>query len=89
MELEFEEEVEFEGEEEDGGESVDKGESDEEGRGKMTRKTDCVDTVLRNNSEKNWAIQAGLLTPLNFARHRLSPLAALTSGAYFFHNGRR
>ena len=30
-----------------------------------------------------WAIQAGLLTPLNFARHRLSPLAAFTSGAYF------
>ena len=25
----------------------------------------------------------GLLTPLTFARHRLSPLAAFTSGAYF------
>ena len=36
-----------------------------------------------------WAIQAGLLTPLSFARHRLSPLAAFTSGAYFLHNGRR
>ena len=36
-----------------------------------------------------WAIQAGLLTPLTFARHRLSPLAAFTSGAYFLHNGRR
>ena len=24
-----------------------------------------------------WAIQAGLLTPLTFARHRLSPLAVL------------
>ena len=35
-----------------------------------------------------WAIQAGLLTPLTFARHRLSPLAAFTSGAYFLHNGR-
>ena len=34
-------------------------------------------------------IQAGLLTPLTFARHRLSPLAAFTSGAYFLHNGRR
>ena len=34
-----------------------------------------------------WAIQAGLLTPLTFARHRLSPLAAFTSGAYFLHNG--
>ena len=31
-----------------------------------------------------WTIQAGLLTPLTFARHRLSPLAAFTSGAYFF-----
>ena len=36
-----------------------------------------------------WAIQAGLLTPLNFARHRLSPMAAFTFGAYFLHNGRR
>ena len=26
----------------------------------------------------------GLLTPLIFAQHRLSPLAAFTSGAYFF-----
>ena len=30
------------------------------------------------------AVQAGLLTPLTFARHRLSPLAAFTSSAYFF-----
>ena len=36
-----------------------------------------------------WAVQAGLLTPLTIARHRLSPLAAFTSGAYFLHNGRR
>ena len=35
-----------------------------------------------------WAIQAGLLTPLTFARHCLSPLAAFISGAYFLHNGR-
>ena len=34
-------------------------------------------------------VQAGLLTPLAFARHRLSPLAAFTSGAYFLHNARR
>ena len=33
-----------------------------------------------------WAIQAGLLTPLTFARHCLSPLAAFTSGGYFLHN---
>ena len=31
----------------------------------------------------------GLLTPLTFARHRLSHLAAFTSGAYFLRNGRR
>ena len=36
-----------------------------------------------------WAIQAGLLTPLTFAQHCLSPLAAFTAGAYFLHNGRR
>ena len=36
-----------------------------------------------------WTIQAGLLTPLTFARRRLSPFAAFTSGAYFLHNGRR
>ena len=36
-----------------------------------------------------WEVWAGLLTPLNFTRHRLSPLAAFTSGAYFLHNGRR
>ena len=35
-----------------------------------------------------WAVQTGLLTPLTFARHRLSPMAAFTSGAYFLHNGR-
>ena len=36
-----------------------------------------------------WAIQAGLLTPLTFAQHHLSPLAAFTSGSYFHHNGMR
>ena len=40
-------------------------------------------------SDTYWAIQAGLFTPFIFARHRLSPLAAFTSGAYFLHNGRR
>ena len=34
----------------------------------------------------SWAVQAGLLTPLTFAWHRLSPLAAFTSGAYFLHS---
>ena len=31
-----------------------------------------------------WAIQVGLLTPLTFAWHRLSPFAAFTSSACFF-----
>ena len=30
-----------------------------------------------------------LLIPLTFAQHRLSPLAAFISSAYFLHNGRR
>ena len=33
-----------------------------------------------------WAVQAALLTPLTFAQHCLSPLAAFTSSAYFLHN---
>ena len=45
--------------------------------------------VVSVNVKPYWAIQAGLLTPLTSARHRLSPLAAFTSGAYFLHNGRR
>ena len=44
--------------------------------------------VYLNTDTQYWAIQAGLLTPLTFARRRLSPLAAFTSGAYFRHNGR-
>ena len=36
-----------------------------------------------------WVVQVGLLTPLTFAQHCLSRLAAFTSGAYFLHNGRR
>ena len=35
------------------------------------------------------AVQAGLLTPLTFAQHHLSPLAAFTSDVYFLHNGRQ
>ena len=31
-----------------------------------------------------WAVQAGLLTPLTFTRHRLSPLAALLLVHTFF-----
>ena len=36
-----------------------------------------------------WALQTGLLTPLTFTGHRLSPFAAFTSCAYFLQNGRR
>ena len=42
----------------------------------------CVDPLTYY-----WAVQAGLLTPLTFARHCLSPLAAFTSGVYFLNNG--
>ena len=45
--------------------------------------------TLVSEIQRYWATQAGLLTPLTFALHRLSPLAAFTSGAYFLHNGRR
>ena len=48
-----------------------------------------VSNDIRERGVAYWAIQAGLLTPLTFARHRLSPLAVFTSGAYFLHNGRR
>ena len=47
------------------------------------------ETTIHEDSAAYWAVQAGLLTPLTFARHRLSPLAAFTSGAYFLHNRRR
>ena len=46
-------------------------------------------SMKRNKRDFYWAIQAGLLTPLTFTRHRLSPLPAFTSGAYFLHNGKR
>ena len=36
-----------------------------------------------------WAVQAGLLTPLTFTWHHLSPVATFTSGVYFLHNGRQ
>ena len=42
-----------------------------------------------NSREPVWAVQAGLLTPLTFTRHRLRPLADFTSGAYFLHNGKQ
>ena len=56
---------------------------------KMGREVSCLFCVCEAMTalvtSYYWAIQAGLLTPL----HRLSPLAAFTSGAYFLHNGRR
>ena len=45
--------------------------------------------VLSSRPSSCWVIQTGLLTPLTFARHCLSPFAAFTSGAYFLHNGRQ
>ena len=58
------------------------------------RRTDGheISTQTTNKMHKeivNWAVQAGLLIPLTFAQHRLSPLAAFTSSAYFLHSGRR
>ena len=47
------------------------------------------DQIHDMNSVVYWTIQAGLLTPLTFVRHCLSPLAAFASSAYFLHNGRR
>ena len=50
--------------------------------GIWTMSTWCegVDMVIQTSSHCfYWAIQAGLLTPLTFARHRLSPLAAFIS----------
>ena len=44
--------------------------------------------LLGSREQRYRAIQAGLLTPLTFARHHLSPLAVFTSGVYFLHNGR-
>ena len=35
-----------------------------------------------------WAVQVGLLTSFTFARYRLSPMAAFTSGAYFLYSGK-
>ena len=34
------------------------------------------------------AVRVGLLIPLTFAQHHLSPLTAFTSGTYFLHNAR-
>ena len=53
------------------------------------RMIDAEEPALWRSYVVYWAIQAGLLTPMTFARHRLSPLAAFTSGTYFLHNGRR
>ena len=53
------------------------------------RQGQSIYSEQREETVVYWAVQAGLLTPLTFARHRLSPLAAFTSGAYFLHNGRQ
>ena len=43
-----------------------------------------VNFIHRQGATDYWVIQAGLLTPLTFARHRLSPLAAFASVHTFF-----
>ena len=53
------------------------------------RERQLLGVPVRQGHLSYWAVQAGLVTPLTFARHRLSFLAAFTSGAYFLHNGRR
>ena len=55
----------------------------------LTGYSDYLTGLWEPLSPPYWTIQAGLLTPLTFAQHRLSPLAAFTSGAYFLHTGRR
>ena len=45
--------------------------------------------LVCNSTCSYWTIQAGLLTPLIFARNLLSHLSVFTFGAYFFHSGRR
>ena len=47
------------------------------------------DYVLSVNLYLHKGDSGGVVNSLDFARHRLSPLAAFTSGAYFLHNGRR
>ena len=53
----------------------------------------CKGTILlpwhHGNIHSGCAYWVGLLIPLTFAWHRLSPLAAFTSSAYFLHNGKQ
>ena len=46
----------------------------------------CAGKFKQDAVVKSWAVQVGLLTPLTFTQHRLSPLAVFTSSAYFLHN---
>ena len=48
-----------------------------------------LSVLLQHNPVWVLVVQTGLLTPLNFTWHRLSPLTAFTSGVYFLHNGRQ
>ena len=40
------------------------------------------------STHKYWVVQVGLLTPLTFTVHHLSPLAVFSSGVYSFDSGR-
>ena len=57
--------------------------------GEITQKSAAPAVGHHFTDTDSWAVQAGLLTPWTSARHRLSPLAAFTSGAYSLRNGRR
>ena len=46
--------------------------------------TNNLTLMFSSLSHRYWAVKAGLLTPLTFARHSLSPLAAFTSVRTFF-----
>ena len=54
-------------------------------------KQKCLQVINRGNISRNriWSSSGGLLTPLTFAWHHLSPLAAFTFGAYFLHSGQQ
>ena len=58
------------------------------------KRRQCGNIIINNNNNnENIGLvlgdSCGVVNSLDFSRHRLSPLAAFTSGAYFLHNGRR
>ena len=47
-----------------------------------------ITVIFLFHSHVYWVVQEGLLAPLTFTWHHLSPLAAFTSSADFLHIGR-